>query len=81
MTNRLDVSALVTLVGKDKIRSEINKNTWYYNIIYMYNEGDPILNLFEVPDGVAPLEYLVFNDLLFLRWILDNTTSVFSAFR
>jgi transcription termination factor NusB len=84
MARRLDISALVTLIGKDKIRSELDKNIYYYNIIDRDNDDKRfpyrlynVFERFEVPENVSPLEYLIFNKLDFLKWIIGRIDAGF----
>ncbi len=76
MTNRLDASALIKLVGKEKVRQELDKNIWNYTIIdtnnYIAFVPKTISKRIEVPNGVTPLEHMFFNDSDFLRWIINN---------
>lgn len=65
MAKRLDVAALVSLVGKDNIKKELNKNIWYYVIID--NTQRPIFS--DDYQGSA-FEYFFFNETDFLKYFL-----------
>lgn len=70
MAKRLDISALVELVGAIKLKKELLKDTWYYNIIENVHYGpQAILRHFEVPESQV-FEYIIFNEPKISEFIL-----------
>jgi len=76
MTKRLDVAAAIALVGEDRIREELDKNTWYIQLIDISSRsrGNPFQRIeihshkrFITPEN--PIEYLLYNDIDFFRYI------------
>ncbi len=74
MSKRLDVSALISIAGEDKVRKELNKRTWYFNLVdtnvTTNNIPNRELRRLIVPNNVKPLEYAFFNSPEFLGWIV-----------
>lgn len=69
---RLDVKSLINLVDEEKLRRELDKDTYYwywYCPDSGYEEYDSRYHRFETT--VNPIEYLIFNDDSFVSTLLE----------
>ncbi len=86
MAMRLDVAALISLVGEDKLREELNKNTWYLQFIdnSLTSRGNgnrfntiEVFSINQITTANNPIEYLLFNDADFFRYIAFKMINVY----
>jgi len=75
MALRLDITALISLVGEDKLREELNKNTWYIQFIDIRDINVNSITRFTTTSN--PIEYLLFNDTDFFRYIAFRLPNIY----
>jgi len=78
MAKRLEIAAAIALIGEDKLRDELDKNTWSFlhvkNELLDHEHQDLYdINIIKVPKmkrfttEANPIEYLIFNEEAFVR--------------
>ena len=79
MTNRLDIAALITIVGEDKLREELDSSVWYYQRIDISSrpstQAFQTIHIAEFAKFVTkenPLKYLIFNEIDIINDIIPS---------
>lgn len=70
---RLDVNSAISLLGRETLQTELDKDTYYLISVGSVNENRAFLNHIErfvTTDN--PFEYLVFNNNNFVIWLLES---------
>jgi len=81
MAIRLDVAALISLVGNDRLQEELDKNTWYIQVVTVGNYRTPtrVDNITRFKTTLNPIEYLLFNNLDFFETIALRMSDIFDT--
>ena len=70
MTRRLDVSALVSLVGRDRLRAELDQEDWF--LLEMLDNIPTVFRRVTISSDINPIEWLIYNDLWFALQLMDR---------
>ena len=75
MAIRLDIAALIALIGEDKLREELDKNTWYLHCI---DSGKiHIDSTWRFTTISNPIEYLLFNNMDFFQYVAFRLSEIY----
>lgn len=80
MARRLNVSNAISRLGREKLQTELDKDTSYLLSIGVKGQDDWTINYLErFVTPLEPFEYLIFNNKDFVIWLLKNDRIDFLA--